>query len=132
MRQPRKDTMRRKNRGQFNPERARRAAQARWARESESGDRERDSKFAAHEPHGNGGLDENNPVDPIQVLREIAADRGVKAYARTNAAKALAALEGSSERQGQPWQESPQVREDFVSPTWDEVLKVAREAGAIE
>ena len=67
-------------------------------------------------------------VDPWEVLRSIAGDKKTPAYSRTQAAKALMAQPAPEAEQ--EWRSSVQVRPDFEPPGWQEVLLVAKAAGA--
>jgi hypothetical protein len=67
-------------------------------------------------------------VDPWDVLREIAGNKRVPAYSRTQAAKALQANPAPAAEA--EWKSSVQVRADYEPPTWPEVLLVAKAAGA--
>jgi hypothetical protein len=132
----RKDTMRKKNKGQFDPERARKAAQARWSREPSKRGPERDSKSHAHEPHGGGELDPGNPPDvdltdlPLETLRELTGKK-YPGYVRVRAAEALHRIEPEPSRFSD-FRQSVQVRPDYVPPSPLEVVKVWYAAGALE
>jgi hypothetical protein len=88
----------------------------------------RAKKKAARE-RGEIPFDPTAEVDPWEVLREIAGNKKVPAYSRTQAAKALQANPAPAAEA--EWRNSVQVRADFEPPTWEEIGAVARAAGAI-
>jgi hypothetical protein len=108
-----------KNAGQFNSARAKDAARASW-------DKRRARAKEQEEADG--------PVDvsslPRNVLERLLKNPSTAPYVQVQAATALERM-GPPEGEGEEWTRSVQVRPDYSPPTWDEVLKVAREAGAI-
>jgi hypothetical protein len=62
---------------------------------------------------------------------EFLNDPATAGYVRVRAAEALARLKPYDDA-STDWRSSAQVRPDYSPPTWDEVLAVARQAGAIE
>jgi hypothetical protein len=79
---------------------------------------------AVHEKYRELPLDEL----PAAVLREIVSDVKTPQAVRVQAARTLADIPVEDDDGG--WRASVQVRPDYKSPSWDEVLEVAREAGA--
>jgi hypothetical protein len=103
--------MRKRTKGSFSSsEQAREAAKRRWEAKPES-------QVSSEET-------------PAETLRRLSLDPNVPAYAQVQAAKALSQLPDVEAEQ--EWRDSPQIRADYLPPTWDEVLAVARQAGAVE
>jgi hypothetical protein len=97
-----------RKRNKFDSEKARAAARKRWETKPEPPAEE----------------------TPADTLRRLSLDPNVPPYAQVQAAKALSQLPDVEAEQ--EWRDSVQVRPDWNPPTWDEVLEVARQAGAIE
>jgi hypothetical protein len=128
--------MRKRTTGSFDQERARRAAQARWARKSHSDGPDGTPDRSAKESVRGGGLEPDNPdlnlADlPRETLIELLKDPKTAGYVRVRAAEALHRIEPEPSRT-QDYRQSAQIRDDFTPPTWEEVLAVARQSGAIE
>lgn len=80
---------------------------------------------AVHEKYRHIPLEELGP----SVLRELVSDVKTPASVRAQAAKYLADLPVEDDDGG--WRSSVQVRSDYEPPSWDEVLLVAKDAGAV-
>ena len=80
---------------------------------------------AVHEKYQHLPLEELAPA----VLRELVSDSRTSANVRAQAARIL--LDVPVEDDDGGWRASVQVRADYTPPSWDEVLVVAREAGAV-
>jgi hypothetical protein len=127
--------LRKRNRTSFDAEAASKAARARWDRVRAQAEAERDSSGRSHGAHPGGELDpDNGDLDlanlPRETLVELLKDKKTAGYVRVRAAEALARLQPNDEA-SEEWRRSIQVRSDYEQPTWDDVLAVAREAGAI-
>jgi hypothetical protein len=105
--------MPRKNRTSFNAKSASEAARKRWQKPREP--------EAPEVP--------TEEETPAQTLRRLSLDPKVPAYAQVQAAKALSMLPDVEAENH--WRASPQVRPDYTPPTWEEILEVARKAGAV-
>jgi hypothetical protein len=125
----RKDSMaREKTRGSFDPEAASKAARARWDRVRSQVDPEGTQVASASGTHRGEELDVENASR--ERLIEIANDPKAPHYAKVRANEILLRVAPEDEAQTS-WQRSAQVCPDYRPPMWDEVLAVARAAGAV-
>jgi hypothetical protein len=128
--------LRKKNSTSFNKSSASAAAKARWARARSRVDPERDSNDGAEGPRKPEHLPAENGTEldladlPRSTLVELLKDPATAGYVRVRAAEALARLQPDDEASS-AWRRSAQVRPDYGPPSWDEVLDVARAAGAV-
>jgi hypothetical protein len=128
--------LRKKNSTSFNKSSGSAAAQARWDRARLQADPERDSNDTPQGPHQAEAFASDNGSDldladlPRSTLVELLKDPTTAGYVRVRAAEAVSRLQPDDEA-SREWRTSAQVRPDYRPPTWDEVLDVARAAGAV-
>ena len=95
-------------------------------RAAESRKRNREAQQnAIHEAYADIPLEQLGP----KVLRELASNPKTPESVRAQAAKAL--IDVPDENDEGDWRASVQVRPDYTPPSWEQVLRVAKEAGAI-
>jgi hypothetical protein len=98
---------------------------------------QRDSNDSRNRSHTRGESRELvGPVDlhglSLRELTELLEDPQTPAYVKPRISAELRQLGSVADRESaQAWKTSVQVRPDYTPPTWDEVLEVARKAGAV-